>query len=72
MKTKKRYFNVEQFSIPEGMFDGERKVNISDLEKKCKEITLEDAMYPSWGNGTISVDEDGNWNWIATNYDSSG
>lgn len=68
-----RYFNVEQFREPQGMFSGERKVDILELEKTAKEITEEQAKQePKWGSGNISVDEAGKWKWETTNHDTSG
>jgi UDP-glucose 4-epimerase len=75
MKTKikiMRYFNVIQHSEPKSMFSGERKVNISELEKTAKEISEEQSkQIPHWGSGNISVDETGKWEWETTNHDTS-
>ena len=68
-----RYFNIEQFREPKSMFSGEKKVDISELEKTAKEITEEQAKKtPEWGSGNISVDETGKWKWEAANHDTSG
>jgi len=67
-----RYFNVGQHREPKGMFSGERKVDISELEKTAIEISEEQAKQkPRWGSGNISVDETGKWKWEATNHDTS-
>ena len=67
-----RYFNLKQFTEPIEMFKGERKADISVIEKIAKEITEEQAnIKPSWGSGNISIDENGNWKWMASNHDSS-
>jgi len=69
---KMRYFNIEQHREPEGMFSGDKKVDISELEKTAKEITEEQSRQkPTWGSGNISVDENGNWKWMATCHDTS-
>ncbi len=66
-----RYFNVEQFKEPKSMYYG--KIDISELEKTAKEITEAEAKQrPRWGSGNISVDEEGNWHWVATDFDTSG
>lgn len=55
------------------MFSGEKKVDISELEKTAIEITEEQAKQkPEWGSGNISVDETGKWKWEAANHDTSG
>lgn len=55
------------------MFMGDRKVSISALEKVAREITKEQAgIKPPWGSGNISVDENGNWQWMACDHDTSG
>lgn len=67
-----RYFNVGQHREPKSMFSGERKVDISELEKTATEISEEKAkQMPQWGSGNISVDETGRWKWEATNHDTS-
>ena len=68
-----RYFNLKQHTEPIEMFKGERKADISVIEKIGKEITEEQAkVKPQWGSGNISVDETGKWKWEADNHDSSG
>lgn len=68
-----RYFNVTQNKEPKGMFTGNRKVDISELERTAKEITEEEAkQFPHWGSGNISVDKTGEWKWERANHDSSG
>jgi len=67
-----KYFNVEQHHEPRSMFFGNRKVSLAELEETATEITEEEAKKkPAWGSGNISVDENGNWKWEATNHDSS-
>ena len=68
-----RYFNVKQHKEPNGMYFGDRKVTIAELEKAATEITEEQAKSkPTWGSGNISVDLLGKWSWEATNFDTSG
>lgn len=68
-----RYFNLTQHTEPREMFMGDRKVSISALEKVAREITKEQAgIKPPWGSGNISVDENGNWQWMACDHDTSG
>ena len=68
-----RYFNLKQHYEPKSMFLGERKADISELEKTAHEITKEQASQrPRWGSGNIAVDENGDWVWTATNWDTSG
>jgi hypothetical protein len=69
-----RYFNVEQHREPKNMFSGERKVDISDLEKTAIEITEEQAhRKPNWGSGNLAVNEEtGDFQFIRNNWDSSG
>ena len=55
------------------MFLGEKKVDISELEKTAREITEQQAKQkPEWGSGNISGDEAGKWKWEAANHDTSG
>lgn len=67
-----RYFNLKQHTEPIEMFKGERKADILVIEKIAKEITEEQAnKKPEWGSGNISVDENGNWKWMACYHDTS-
>ena len=67
-----RYFNIEQMREPRSMYVGSGKLDISELESKCKEITKQDALsLPRWGSGNIEVDEEGNWSYLFTNFDTS-
>jgi len=68
-----RYFNLKQQTEPNSMSVGDRLVDIQDLEKVGKEITYEQSkLKPNWGSGNISVNEVGEWNWTATDWDTSG
>ena len=68
-----RYFNVKQHRQPSSMYFGDRKVDVSELEKTATEITEEQAkIKPQWGSGNLSVDLLGKWNWEATDFDPSG
>lgn len=68
-----RYFNLKQHTEPTEMFKGERKADILVIEKIAKEITEEQANNkPQCGSGNISIDENGNWKWMACDHDTSG
>jgi len=55
------------------MYTGDRLVDVSELESTAKEITEEQSrLKPRWGSGNLSVDESGNWRWMATHFDTSG
>jgi len=68
-----RYFNIQQQREPRSMYTGDRLVDVSELESTAKEITEEQSrLKPRWGSGNLSVDESGNWRWMATHFDTSG
>ena len=67
-----RYFNVRQHTEA-SMLNGDSLVDISQLEKLGTEINKELANNrPNWGSGNIAVNENGEWEWLATNFDISG
>jgi hypothetical protein len=66
-----RYFRIGQYSQAEKLLNYKELVNISELEKVAPETTEQEAQTASWGSGTISVDSEGNWKTVASNYDSS-
>jgi hypothetical protein len=70
-----RYFNVLQHTVAIDILlgkSGKMLVDISELEKKAKEITEQQAKQkPDFGSGNISVDKSGVWKWEATYFDTS-
>jgi len=55
------------------MFSDDRIVDIAELEEVGTELTKEIAeKKPRWGSGNISVNDKGEWNWLARDWDTSG
>lgn len=68
-----RYFNLRQHTEPRSMFIGAKLVDIKELETVGNELSKDEAeTKPKWGSGNISVNEKGEWNWVRTNFDTSG
>ena len=69
-----RYFNLKQHTEPKNMFIGKQTIDLVELTLSgALEITEEQAKQkPKWGSGNISVNENGEWNWMACNHDTSG
>lgn len=68
-----RYFNIKQHCEPKSMFIGSKKFDVNELTQSLIEINEQQStVKPIFGTGNIAVYDNGDWQWCATNFDTSG